>query len=234
MELYAIRYGKAPFKLKYIFMDKAGTEDSVPTDWLFYLAFVNGKTVLFDTGFRDTSDAADWELAFTGYEQELAALLVGLRVDAVVVTHSHFDHIGNLDKYPGSKIIIARGAWQAASVLGPDAVKRLLLEGDVQIIDNELLLEGVLRMKVISGHDAGSSVIYFSSGGKDYLLTGDECYACANILENRPIGSIFHDADNNSAFTLDAHMRKLIPLPFHDKAVLKAYPKVSENIARIV
>lgn len=234
MELYAIRYGTAPFPLKYTFRDRAGSSEDAATDWLFYLAKINGKALLVDTGFRDAADATHWGLMFTGAEKELDELLAGKQVDTVVITHSHFDHINNLDLYPEAEIVIAKEALRQALEEKPEAVKRVLRAGNVTCVEDETLLEGVLRFKVIGGHDVGSSVLYFSEGGKDFVLTGDECYACANILENRPIGTIFADAEKNAAFTLDAHLRDLIPLPCHDRAVFGAYPSVSENIARII
>jgi glyoxylase-like metal-dependent hydrolase (beta-lactamase superfamily II) len=158
----------------------------------------------------------------------------GVNLYIVVITHAHFDHIDNLDLYAGSEIIIARAALDAALGERPETIQKALREGHVTTVEDELLIEGTLHFKVIGGHEAGSSVLYFSEGGKDYVLTGDECYACDNVLSNRPIGSIFMDADKNAAFTLDAHRRGLIPLPCHDRAVFEAYSKVSPNVARVV
>lgn len=234
MELYAIKYGEAPFPLKYIYRDQAESTEELPTDWLFYLAITDERVMLFDTGFRDAGQAAEWKLTFTDYFQELQCLLRGKPVDIVAVTHSHFDHIDNLDLYPGAKVIIAREAFDQAKAESPETIRRRLDDGAVTLVDDELIIEGVFRFKVIGGHESGSSVAYFTGLGKNYVLTGDECYACGNVLENRPIGSIFADAEKNTAFTLDAHRRGLIPLPCHDKAVFDSFPRHSKNIARIV
>jgi hypothetical protein len=77
MELYAIKYGEAPFALKYIYKDCAGSDALVPTDWLLYLAVVGDRTILVDTGFRNEEEAGDWGLTFTNYLSELDALLRG-------------------------------------------------------------------------------------------------------------------------------------------------------------
>jgi glyoxylase-like metal-dependent hydrolase (beta-lactamase superfamily II) len=234
LELYAIKYGEAPFPLRYIYRDCTDSKEEIPTEWLFYLAFIGDKTVLIDTGFRNAEQAKKWGLTFTDYPPDLKALLHGRQMDTVVITHSHFDHIDNLDLYPDADVIIARDALQQAEVESPEAICERLGKGKITAVDDEYDINSVFRFMVIGGHDSGSSVLYFSSGDKDYVLTGDECYACGNVFENRPIGSVFADVEKNAAFTLDAHKRGLMPLPCHDKTVFATYPGFSENIARIV
>ena len=234
MELYAIRYAEAPFALKYIFGDCRDSDEEVRTDWILYLAVVNGKVILFDTGFRSERDARNWRLTFTGYENELNELLGKRPVDTVVITHSHFDHIDNLDQYPGTKVVIAREALEQAQQSSPEPVRQVLAKAGVQPVEDGALIEGVFRFVVIGGHEAGLAVAYFSHGGREYVLTGDECYCRENALSNRPVGTIFKDAGRNAAFTEDVFRRGLVPLPCHDSAVFELYPKVSRNIARII
>lgn len=117
---------------------------------------------------------------------------------------------------------------------GPEPLIERLRGKNVQIVEEEVMIENTFRFKVIGSHERGSCVIYFSSCGRDYVLTGDESYTCANALENRPIGSVFCDAAKNTAFTADTYSRGLIPLPCHDAAVFDKYPLISDNIVRIV
>lgn len=234
MELYAIRYGTAPFALKYLFRDQADSKDSVHTDWLIYLAIVNGRVLQFDTGFRSATDAKDWNLTFTDWEREREELLAGKRLDTIIITHAHFDHIQNIDQYPDAKIVIANGAMDSPIAYASEAVKKRLSSGNVYIVEDEAVLENIFRLKVINGHDKGSCVAYFSAGEKNYVLTGDECYTSTNALENRPIGSIFCDAERNIRFTADTYKQGLIPLPCHDNIIFETYPKISNNIVRIV
>ncbi len=233
MELYAIRYGTASFPLKLVYRDMAGSKGFVKTDWLFYLACNNDKVLLIDTGFRNPLTAMFWRLRFTSAQQELNLLLAGRQVDTVIITHSHFDHINNLGLYPHAQIVIAQEALAQAHRRCPAAVRRVLRKGNVTTVEQEMLLEDTFLFKVIGGHDKGSSVLYFSAGEKDFVLASDECCVCANAWENRPIGSVYN-REKNAAFLLDAHKRKLIPLPCHDTAILENYPKQSANIARVI
>jgi glyoxylase-like metal-dependent hydrolase (beta-lactamase superfamily II) len=234
MELYAIRYGTAPFPLRYLFRDQAGSSETMQTDWLLYMAFVNGHVLQFDTGFRSQADASKWHVTFTCWESERGELLAGKTVDDLVITHAHFDHIQNIDQFPDTRIFISREAMENALKKKTGPMIKRLNAGNLHIFENETELEGIFHVKVIGGHDKGSCVIYFSAGRRDYVLTGDECYVCANALENRPLGVVLSDVKKNAEFTADTYAQGLIPLPCHDSVIFDLYPRVSENIVRII
>lgn len=100
MELYAIKYGESTYKSKFIYKDMALSKEDTETLWLFYLAKHNNKILLFDTGFRNKYEASKWGVQITTYESEITKLISSVdSVDVVFITHSHFDHIGNLDLY---------------------------------------------------------------------------------------------------------------------------------------
>lgn len=64
-------------------------------------------------------------------------------------------------------------------------------------------------------------------------ITGDECYQCANLTKNIPIG-ISVNAQNNRQFISVAHENGWIPLPYHDAAIISDYERLSENVAKII
>lgn len=199
----------------------------------YYLARLQGKTVLFDVGFRNKTLAADMGITLLDIEDEWRQLAgTADQVDAVVITHSHFDHIGNLDLYPKAVVYISRPAYQAAMEECDEAVKECLLSERTVILDKDSCLEDTFFFQIIGGHSPGSAVIRFSQDGTDYVITGDECYLCANMLDNRPIG-ISVDSDRNSTFIRQGYLAGDVPLPFHDSEIFKRYPRISENVVRI-
>jgi len=214
------------FSLGSVYFDQKGSPRKVPFFWLFYLAKTDGKTVLFDTGFRDVSDFEKWGVTptfpdFTDLIKDLKTRGLLAEPDAVFLTHNHFDHAGNFDLFPEAKFIIAKDAL-FEGVRGKDHIA----------VDDEYTF-GPFTMKVVGGHAPGSSVVYFHHGDKKYVLTGDECYFMANMTENRPSGAVA-DGQKNAAFIKDGFDRKLTPLTFHDPQIFSIYSKMTDYIAKII
>lgn len=234
IELYGVLYGESMFLEKYVYHEKAGSTTKIPFAWMYYLAKVNNKIILFDTGFRDKSDGKHWGVAFYDVEEELARLIGDRsKVDTVVITHNHFDHIDNLDLYDKASIIISKDAYELALTnRSPGIQKRLRQESVVQV-EKEYIIEDIFTFKVIGGHAVGSSVIYFESDGRSFVLTGDECYLCDNMHSVRPVGTHYR-LDVNREFLQSCKEGGVTVLPCHDLKVMEDYPKYSDHIIRIV
>ncbi|MDP4089832.1 MAG: MBL fold metallo-hydrolase [Bacillota bacterium] len=232
MELYAIRYAK---NFAYV-NNKADDSGEKESDFIFlyYLAKYNGRVILFDTGFRDEEAAAGMGITLIDVKDEVRHILVDPScVDTIFITHSHFDHIGNLDLYDKASVIIPKQEYDIAFKEGSAAVKARLVAGDVVLVEDHYLFEDKFRFQVIGGHTPGSSVIYFEEYNKSYVIAGDECYSCDNIFSNVP-NDYCADHQKNAEFIADAHNRNLIPLPYHDNKIILNYDRVSENISRII
>lgn len=237
MELYAIKYGD-----NFLYGTKGavfrGAEN--PSElydgfcFMYYLAIHNGKRILFDTGFRNSDQAKSVGITLFDIEDEIKMIVENLYdADMIFITHSHFDHIDNLDLYNNPKIIISEPEYDVALEKSPETVKQKLKSCDVLKVKDEYIYDYIFRFKVIGGHSIGSSVIYFSQGDNSYVLTGDECYAVDNIIKNIPIG-FTHDGGRNKDFINDAYIKKIVPLPYHDNKVFLSYKPISEHIVRII
>ncbi len=234
MELYAVKVGESLFRLRYIYRDMNSSEEIVKIPWSYYIAKHNNKTIFIDTGFRDENAANQWGITFTGVENELGSIIDNLSfVDTVIITHSHFDHIENLDLFDKPEIIISKIDYEIALKQCSPSIKEKLLQCNVVIVENEYICNDLFRFKVIGGHSDGSSVVYFESNNNNYVITGDECYWCDNMISNRPIG-IYSSTENNERFINDAHQNGFIPLPFHDLKIFEQHSSISKNIVRIL
>lgn len=237
MELYAIRYGINFTYATYgtIFRNPENPNEKVP-DFIFtyYLAKYNGKVLLFDTGFRDITTAANLGITLIDVEDEIKNKIGDLLdIDTVFITHSHFDHIDNLDLHKNSSIIISKLEYDIAMKERPLPVKTHLQSGHVILIEDEYIFDHKFRFKVIGGHTPGSAVIYFEGNGNKYVITGDECYVSDNMLKNIPNG-MCSDFQKNETFIVEGHNNGLIPLPYHDNKVFSNFKRISENIVRII
>ncbi|QMV40023.1 MBL fold metallo-hydrolase [Cohnella cholangitidis] len=232
MQLYAIKFGESSFYSKYVFRDDT-SDETMQISWSYYLARFNNKTILFDVGFRDPLIAHEWGITLMNVEHEINSLIKDNPVDTIFITHSHFDHIDNIDLYPDSRIIIAHDDYLHALNNGNPAVKERLLRENVITVKDEFLFDDKFKFKVIGGHTVGSSVIYFEQDGHNFVITGDECYDRDNMNDNRPIG-VYASTEKNTAFLEEANRNQYIPLPYHDNSVFQSYKQVSTHIVQIL
>jgi glyoxylase-like metal-dependent hydrolase (beta-lactamase superfamily II) len=235
VELYAMKYGESPlYETKKIYADMAKSEEREKFFWLYYVAKYNNKILLFDTGYRDIEIASKFGMTYNNIEKELKSIIGDYNnVDVIFLTHSHFDHIGNLDLYQKCSIVMSKAEYDIAIKECSKAVVQRLLQGDVTIVDDEFLYEDKFLFKVIGGHSPGSSVVYFKDGATSYVLTGDESYMLENMLEKRPVG-LYFNIEKNLDFLCDANNKKLVALCFHDVNIFENYEHISKDVAKII
>ena len=153
--------------------------------------------VLFDTGLhpdvqRDARGRlgvlADIFPAEYRPGEEIAAHLarVGVaadRIDAVVLSHLHFDHAGGLATLPNARVVVQRREWEA----GHDADLAAALHfapqdfdhgHDVRLVDGEHDLFGDGRVVCLPthGHTPGHQSLRVRLDGGDVVCTADACY----------------------------------------------------------
>jgi glyoxylase-like metal-dependent hydrolase (beta-lactamase superfamily II) len=161
---------------------------------LLVICTPNGR-VLVETGMGDRW--SDLERQRYGLESlvESDRMLAkcGLRnedIDAVVISHLHFDHIGGgvrlvdgelKPTFPNAKYIIQKGEWdfaykanaRAKASYRPDDFEPLLKQNVVQFVDGEHeVLPGVF-VKVTGGHTSHHQVVYFESEGEKGVYFAD-------------------------------------------------------------
>ncbi len=123
----------------------------------------------------------------------------GLRPDAVLLTHGHFDHVGAVEtlRARGAEVWLCADDLQLGSMttLNPNADYRFFDEGDVVQI-------GTLRFQVLRtpGHTPGSCCLQIA----DVLFTGDTLFAgsCGRV-----------DFPGGSAEQMTASLNRLYELP---------------------
>jgi len=111
MELYAIRFGENFAFAKYENIYRGMGKFGKVTEFIFsyYLAKCNGKIILIDTGFRDEATANKMGITLIDVENEIKNIIGDIDcIDTIFITHSHFDHIDNLDLYKKSSVIISK------------------------------------------------------------------------------------------------------------------------------
>ncbi len=215
--------------------------------------------VLFDTG-MDPAIVSDPEYVYSalgrfllrkifrlhiGAEDALAAQLASRRVDpseirTVVISHTHFDHVGGITAVPQAQLLLSEAEWAHAN--GSDAEKNWILRKHLalttanwqpigfdppkeQCLEHfagayDLAGDGSMMVLPTPGHTPGSiSLLLRSENMRPVLLIGDLSYSAEQLMKDEMPGRGDRRALRDSyakVRTLTQRLPDLLIVPSHD------------------
>jgi glyoxylase-like metal-dependent hydrolase (beta-lactamase superfamily II) len=205
------------------------------------------RTFVIDMGFsRET--AVDRGRTFIRCPAEALAL-VGVdanTVKDVIVTHFHYDHIGNFDKFPNADFHLQDREMAFATgrhMLNPAHGSSMNVEDVVGMVrhlygqrvvfhDGDAELAPGISLHHIGGHTDGLQAVRVMTKRGWVVVASDACHLYANMETRNPFPIIF---DLDAVLAGYDRLRALAPspghiVPGHDPAVLDRYPAVSEDL----
>ncbi len=176
-----------------------------------YLIDTGKEVILVDTGLpAGTPEEKPDESspAFTGrdicsYMEAFAALgYKREQVTAILLTHKHADHSGELRSFPNAKIYVNADELSAAELQG---IGNLV---PVEFTDGayynfpacQKIREGVYLVRA-KGHTNGNSIVIVESDGLFYMMHGDITYVDEALYENKL--SVVYDDRSAARETMD-------------------------------
>jgi glyoxylase-like metal-dependent hydrolase (beta-lactamase superfamily II) len=203
-EAYALRYGQAIVKKseKYYRWETYGEPDeAVDIYFYFWLLRNERQTILVDCGF---SDAAAGRRGFSGDVSPMELLLrFGVEpedVDHVILTHMHFDHMGNFDRFPNADFTVARAEFDFCT--GPHAKRPLLFhsheqdevdglvrlkeQGRVRLVEGRSEIFPGIVAHPIGGHTPGLMVLDVATANGQVVLASDAIHFYEQMEKDRP------------------------------------------------
>ena len=251
-ELYAIKYGTHDRTAARNFMNPPDPHDApYPIDYYVWACVSPTRTVVVDTGFDKAG--AD-ERGRTWFRCPVESLkLIGVdaaEVTDVVITHMHYDHGGNLDKFPKATFHIQdqeaaymtgrymryptlRHSYDIEDVCG---LIRELYDDRVEFHDGDSDLYPGLTLHRVGGHTQGMQFVRAWTQRGWVVLASDSMHLYANWLDRNPYPTVLHIGD-----MMEGH-RKVERLaetpdhvvPGHDPRVMDYYPAPSDDLKGIV
>lgn len=170
------------------------------------------STILVDTGLGDTDEVSRMQnrygvdfVARRTPEQEIVAGLAqhGVTpadIDLVVLTHLHFDHIGNNELFPRARFVAQRDELPQA-VVPPSfcmfyypeySYKITGVRDRLTLLDGDAQIDPAVRLVKIGGHTPGCMVVMVETGLGTVCLTSDVMYNYRNLELNWPMGSFWN------------------------------------------
>lgn len=151
---------------------------------IFIIADLAGRTVVVDTSFHPCDIPGTHSTFSRERDKEVGAALAANGIDAsevtdVVLTHCHWDHIGNLELFPKARI------WVQALELvqlrdmpgymegGWPAPKLVACRERLQLVHGDYNLCPLIRLLYTGGHSLGHQVVEVETEQGRVVLGGD-------------------------------------------------------------
>ncbi len=240
-EVYAIRYATVERRAAENFIGGDPHESAARMDYFVWLARRASQAVVIDTGFNEAA-------ARRRRRQFLRSPVEGLRlldVDAasvqdVILTHLHYDHVGNFDLFPRARfhlqdreLAYATGRYMAteffAAAYELDEVVgmvRNVYGGRVRFHDGDAQIAPGLTVHLVGGHTKGLQVVRVWTRLGWLVLASDASHYAANMDAERPFPVV---ADITQMVDGWQRLRELASepryiIPGHDPVVMQRYP----------
>ncbi len=240
-EVFAIRYATLARKASDNFIDGDPHEEGSALDYFVWLARSPSRVFVIDTGFGV-------EVAERRGRKMLLSPDIGLKrlgVDAaevrdVIITHLHYDHVGNFAMFPKAtfhlqdkEMQFATGRHMAQRIFSHayeveevTAMVRRVYEGRVTFHDGDGQLAPGLSVHHIGGHTLGIQSVRVHTRIGWIVLASDATHLYANMEQVRPFPIV------HSVGAMVEGYRRLHELadkprwivPGHDPQVMQRYP----------
>lgn len=224
-KLYAVQYGKG-----FLY----GGPDFA---FIYYIVKLGQNWILIDTGFSSPELAKVMGITMLPIDEEVGKIVKPEQIRSILITHSHWDHIDDVYQYTNATIYITQKSYEKAIAENCERTKEYLQKarenGKLCFIASGTTVLDVFTYEEVGGHAEDSGVFHFEQNGKNYCLTGDECFSIDYFQKNIPIDNAYN-LERNEQFTDRSHVAGAIPLPSHDGSLMKLYEREADNIVRIL
>jgi glyoxylase-like metal-dependent hydrolase (beta-lactamase superfamily II) len=250
-EIYAIKYAHHMRRASENFIGGDPHDGPMPLDYFVWLIRGGGREIVVDTGFSSAT-------AKRRGRDHIRCPTEGLRslgcdpsaVKDVVITHLHYDHVGNFDLFPAATFHLQdlemnyatgrhmledrhRYAYDVEDVVG---MVRRVYAGRVRFHQGDAELFPGLSVHFIGGHTMGLQAVRVATRLGWLVLASDASHFYANMEQTRPFPIVFSVPDMVAGYE---RLRSLAAspghvVPGHDPLVMQRYPAPSKALEGIV
>ena len=253
-EVTAVRYGTRATHKSDVFLHYGiygEPDEPIEMDYFFWVARRPGRTVLIDCGFSERGGARRNRTTLCPPAQALSRLGIDPgSVSKLIVTHAHYDHIGNLAAFPSVEIVMSRREYDFWT--GPLASRPLFAtsaeEGEIAALrqaraEQRIRFAGErgtrqpavpgIDVLEVGGHTPGQLVVLVSAAGGEVVLASDALHYYEEMERDRPFA---HVADLPEMYAGFETLRQLAApgrpvIAGHDPDVMRRFPALDGDAA---
>jgi len=253
--VFAIRYGRHERTAKENFISVVGDPNRpMPMDYFIWLiGCADGRSIVVDTGFDEAVAARRGRKVLRSPIVGLAALGVDVSaVGDVLVTHLHYDHVGNTRAFPRARFWVQekelhfttgrymchgffRLAYEPTEVA---AMIDRLFDGSVFPVDGDVEVVPGVSLHWVGGHTAGLQVVRVHTEAGWLVLASDLMHYYENFQAPNLFPVVYRPEEVLDGFTrvrsLASDPRLIVP--GHDPEVMKRFaaePADAEHTVRL-
>ncbi|MEP7242519.1 MAG: N-acyl homoserine lactonase family protein [Gammaproteobacteria bacterium] len=249
-EVYAIRYATVERRSAENFIGGDAHESGARMDYFVWLVRNASRTFVIDTGFNQVAAGRRKRDFLRSPVEGLALLGVDAgSVQDVILTHLHYDHVGNFDLFPrarfhlqDSELAYATGRYMATEFFSYAyeleevlAMVRNAYAGRVEFHDGDADIAPGVSVHHIGGHTKGLQAVRVWTRVGWLVLASDGSHYYANMIESRPfpvVASVTEMVDGwRKVRSLASDARHVVP--GHDPLVMTRYRAPSPELEGI-
>ncbi len=220
-------------------------------DYFFWVLRGGGRTVVVDTGYDVAVGERRGRTTLCAPVEALARLGVDpASVDDLVITHLHYDHVGNVGAFPAARLSVQRREldfWTAPIAAKPqfaplverpevERVAATVRDGHGRVVDgNGPLLPGIVAFDV-GGHSPGQQVTVVNAAAGPVILASDAIHYYEELELDRPFEVVVDLAEMYEGYDLLRELAELpgaVLVPGHDPAVAERFPALDGHPAEL-
>lgn len=174
-------------------------------DYFVWLIETPEQQIVVDTGFSNEG-GANRSRTFLAHPVD-ALRAVGVDPQAgpeVLVTHAHYDHIGNLDAFPKSRVTISSAEWEfwtsgmeqraqfhhSVEDAELQELRRVHEEGRLRTFDQQIEIAEGVRMRRVGGHTPGQSIVLVDTAEGTVALASDAVHYYEEYEDDVPFAFV--------------------------------------------
>jgi glyoxylase-like metal-dependent hydrolase (beta-lactamase superfamily II) len=244
--IYLMRFGTLDRRVTENFLAGDAHEGPMPIDYGLWIVRNQRRTVLVDTGYGPR--AAEQRGRPMEFDPIEGLRRVGIdpdEIEDVVITHLHYDHVGNIDRFARARFHIqdAEVAFATGRCMCDQLLRGVFDVEDIVTLVRHTYAERVrfrdgdddllpgLTLHALPGHSAMVQAVRVETPRGAVLLASDASHYYANVLHRKPFVLTLDEAQTlqsyTRAMTLAGGIEYLIP--GHDPKVRRLYPAYEVN-----